>query len=155
MTHNKLALEKLKQTDYVLGIDFGTKKMGCAVGQGLTGTASPAKILHARNGTLSAPNELQSLIKEWRIKLIVVGLPISMDESDNPITEAARRFAAKIEKASKLPVVLHDERLSTRAARELIAERGAGQSLQRGGKNDKVDMIAACLILESFFGQYF
>ena len=146
---------QIRKTDYVLGIDFGMKKMGCAVGQGFTKTASPQGLLYAKQGSLTSYNELHALIKEWRISLIVVGLPLSMDGTDNPITEAARKFAERLAKKAKVPVVLHDERLSTRAAKDLIAEKGNGQSLRYGGKNDKVDEIAACLILESFLTDYF
>jgi putative holliday junction resolvase len=119
-----------------MGFDFGQKRIGVAIGQQLTGTASALGIVSARDGK---PNwsELDSLIREWQPELFVVGLPLNMDDSMSDIAIAAQRFARRIEARYQIGYAMMDERLSTFDAR-----------LQSDKEN--VDAIAAQLILESW-----
>lgn len=134
----------------VLAFDFGMKRIGCAVGQSLTRTASPAGIIQAKQGRPHQWDDVEKLLQEWRPSLVVVGYPLNIDDTENPVSEAAKRFAKEVEKRFKKPVVMHDERLSTRAAKDLLAQRGHTQSQKKKGKNERVDAVAACLILESY-----
>jgi putative Holliday junction resolvase len=129
----------------ILGFDFGTFSIGVAVGQRITGTASPLAALRAKDGQ---PNwdEVGKLINTWQPKELVVGLPLNMDGSDQPLTDMARKFANRLHGRFGLPVHLQDERLTTVAAKESLFARGGFKSLQK----DKVDSAAAQLILEDY-----
>lgn len=128
-----------------LAFDFGLVKIGVAAGQSLTGTAQAIAPLKARDG---APQweQVETLLKEWQPQILVVGLPLNMDGTDNDITVRARRFANRLTGRFNIPHVLWDERLSTREAKEIALERG-----HRGNfRESPIDSFAAQLILESW-----
>jgi putative Holliday junction resolvase len=122
----------------VMGFDFGTKKIGVAVGQGLTGSATPIAIIPARDG-IPAWDDIEALIKHWRPRLLVVGLPLNMDDSKGPIAIRAEKFARRLTGRFNLPHQTVDERLSSYEARLRSDRRG------------NIDAIAAQLILETYF----
>ena len=128
-----------------IGFDFGYKRIGVAVGQKLTGSASPLSTLDAK---LGIPNwdVIQKLLNQWRPLALVVGLPTCIDDSEQYTTAASRGFARQLRKRFALPVHFVDERLSTVEARaHLFAEGG-----YRKIKNSEIDSIAACVILEQW-----
>jgi putative Holliday junction resolvase len=129
----------------VLGFDFGTRRIGVAVGQGLTRSASALVTLSNRNG---APDweAIGRLIGQWQPAALVVGLPLNLDGSDHEITRLARRFGNRLRGRYNLPVYTMDERLSSAAAEALLAEQG------RYDKAD-VDKVAAQLILQGWLEQ--
>lgn len=133
----------------VIGFDFGTHSIGVAVGQSLTGTASPLPALKAKDGQ---PNWdlVAKLFAEWQPDTVVVGLPLNMDGSDQPLTDLARKFANRLHGRFGLQVVLQDERLTTVAAKEDLFSRGGYKQLQKG----KVDSAAAQLIVEDYLSQH-
>jgi putative Holliday junction resolvase len=130
----------------ILAFDFGLARIGVAVGQQITQTASPLNTLNAKDGS---PNwsEVEKLIKEWQPKLLVVGEPFNMDSSDQEITLRARKFANKLHGRFGLPIEMLDERLTSAAARDEIFEYGGYKKL----KKTQIDSVAAALILESWF----
>ena len=130
----------------ILAFDFGLNSIGCAVGQSITGTAQPLAAFKAQDGI---PNweAIGTLLKEWQPDLLVVGLPLNMDGSEQPLTQRAKKFANRLHGRFQLQVTLHDERLTTVEARSEIFSRGGFKAL----KKDKVDSISACLLLESWF----
>lgn len=130
----------------LFGFDFGTKSIGIAVGQEITGTASPLLALPARDGQPDW-GRLESLVKEWQPDLLVVGLPLNMDGSDQPLTDRARKFGNRLHGRLGLPIAYSDERLTTAAARESLFAQGGYRALNKG----KVDCQSAVLILESWF----
>ncbi len=129
-----------------LGLDFGLKRIGVAVGQSVTGTASPLKTLAAKDG-IPDWMELKELLKAWKPEGIVVGLPMNMDDSESPITRKTRTFIAALSQHTLIPIHAVDERLSTKAVE---------YELERLGKKNhkKDDALAACIILESFLARY-
>lgn len=129
----------------LLGFDFGTHTIGVAVGQTLTHTASPLTELPA-NGGQPDWNKLETLLKEWRPDLVIVGLPLNMDGSESELSTRARKFAKRIHGRFGIRVELMDERLSSVAAREDILERVGSTDFKR----HRVDSIAAGYILESW-----
>src|SRR5688572_7529718 len=76
----------------LIGFDFGTKKIGVAIGQTVTKTARPLDTLPAKDGI---PNwlSLDAMIKKWRPDAFVVGIPLNMDGTPQPVSEKARTFA--------------------------------------------------------------
>jgi putative Holliday junction resolvase len=123
----------------LMGFDFGTRKIGIAVGQTVTKTASALTIIRARDGKPDW-NQLDALVKEWQPTLFVVGLPLNMDDSISEMAEAAERFARRLEGRYQTPYAMMDERLTSFEARESSTE-------------EEIDAIAAQLILESFMNQ--
>ena len=129
----------------LLAFDPGRRRIGVAVGQSLTGTATPLATLPARR---SEPDwqALARLVDCWEPQAMVVGLPLNMDGSEQDTTRLARRFRRALEDRFGLPVHLVDERLSTREARARLACAGR----TRAGD----DPVAAQVILEDWFAQY-
>jgi putative Holliday junction resolvase len=101
---------------YVIAFDFGLRHIGVAVGQTITGTATPLTTLSARQGVPDW-TPLTALVAEWRPARLLVGLPLNMDDTESPMSERTRRFAAELTRRSGLPVLLIDERLTSYAAR--------------------------------------
>ncbi|MDX6020417.1 Holliday junction resolvase RuvX [Scandinavium sp. V105_16] len=134
----------------LLGFDFGTRSIGVAIGQRVTGTARPLGALKAQDGTPDW-NAIAKLLKEWQPEAVVVGLPLNMDGTEQSLTARARNFANKIHGRFGVKIVLHDERLSTVEARSGLFEHGGYRALNKG----KVDSASAVVILESFFEQGF
>lgn len=129
-----------------LGFDFGSKRIGVAVGQELTRSARALVTLNNRNG---APDweAITRLITEWQPAAMVVGLPLNLDGSDHEITRLARRFGNRLSGRYNLPVYTMDERLSSAEAETQLAEQG------RYEKAD-VDKLAAQLILQGWLEQH-
>lgn len=130
----------------LLAFDFGTKSIGVAIGQTVTGTARPLAALKAHNGNPDWEH-IARLLKEWQPDQLIVGLPLNMDGSDQPLTDKARKFANRLHGRFGVPVVLHDERLSTVEARADLFARGGFRALDKGN----VDCASAVVILESWF----
>lgn len=130
-----------------LGFDFGLKKIGVAVGQFITLNAQPLGVLEAVQGVPSWV-KLQCLIKEWRPKCLVVGLPLAIDGQELSVTQAARNFSEELKKFN-LPVFLTDERMTTKEAKSHLFLNGGYKALQK----TKIDSLAAALILEQWLHQ--
>ena len=133
-------------SETLLGFDFGTKSIGVAVGQQLTGTARALAALKAQDGTPDW-SLIERLLKEWQPDYVVVGLPLNMDGSEQELTARARKFANRLHGRFGVRVELQDERLSTVEARAGLFERGGYRALQKGA----VDSQSAVIILEDWF----
>ena len=131
------------ETIRCLGFDFGTRQIGIASGQTITGTATPLTILSARDG-IPDWQQIATLIKEWQPDILVVGLPLNMDDSEGEIANLARKFARRLQGRFNLKTVMIDERLTSYAAKQQLAEGNPVYSKQL------VDADAAALILESW-----
>ena len=125
----------------LLGFDFGLKRIGVAVGQEITGSARPLITLKVKNRSIPW-QQISQLIEKWSPDALVVGLPLNQDQSEHAITKAARRFGHQLNGRYNLPVYWVDERLTSYAAQQQLADRGV--------KSDNIDSVAAQLILESW-----
>ena len=133
----------------LLGFDYGTKQIGVAVGQAITGQARELCVLKAQNGVPDW-DKVEALIKEWQPDAIVVGLPLNMDGTPSEMSERAEKFARRLHGRYQLPVHTHDERLTTFEAKGQRLAQG-----QRGGYRDNpVDALAAALLLEGWLEQH-
>ena len=135
--HNKSDIET------VLAFDFGLKQIGIAFGQTITNQSTGIKIKKAKNGI---PNwdEIKIIVEEWNPDILIVGLPIHMDNAESEMSALARNFAKILKSLSHINVKMVDERLSSREAKNKARE--ASKSLD----TTKTDHIAAALILQSF-----
>lgn len=131
-----------------LGFDFGYKRIGVAVGQRLTRSASPLKTLKAQ---LGCPNwlELEKLLHQWRPDALVVGFPTLSDGGKQYTAKASEDFADELRRRFDCTVHMVDERLTTVEARSLLFAKGGYREIQRA----ELDSIAACIILEQWLLQ--
>ncbi|MDB0047036.1 Holliday junction resolvase RuvX [Porticoccaceae bacterium] len=126
----------------LLGFDFGLKQIGVASGQTLTSSATGLTILKAVDG-IPKWDQVEKLLKEWSPDLVVVGLPLNMDDSESDLSNRARKFARRLQGRFAVEVEMVDERLTSREAKSIGRDQGT-QDLT------KIDHIAASLILQSW-----
>jgi len=132
---------------YILAFDFGLRRIGVAVGQATTCTAS--KLETVRNGKAPDWTAVDRLVREWRPGQLLVGLPLGPDGEETEMSKAARRFGDELGTRYSLPVAFADERLTSRAAESRFVELRARGELRR--KNaDQLDAISAQIILENW-----
>ncbi len=126
----------------LLGFDYGSHKIGIAVGQTLTSTASPLTTL---TNIHFKPDwrRIEALLKEWQPDALVVGHPFEMTDREANNAPAALKFSRQLHGRFHLPVHLVDERLTTR---EAWSQLGA----QANKDQTRVDSYAAKLILETW-----
>ncbi len=125
----------------LLGFDYGEKRIGVAVGQRVTQSATALTTVRARDGKPDWPT-IGRLIKEWKPDALVVGVPYHMDGSEQQMTLTARRFCRQLEGRYGLPVYQAEERLSSYAVESSLAEKHKGHRA--------IDPLAAQLILEDW-----
>ncbi|MDD1791915.1 Holliday junction resolvase RuvX [Enterovibrio makurazakiensis] len=131
----------------VLGFDYGTKSIGTAIGQAITGTATPLKALKAKDG-IPSWDAIEAILKEWKPDVVVVGLPLDLQGGElETITPRARKFANRLKGRFGVNVELHDERLTTTEARSSLFEQGGYRALGKGN----IDCQSAVIIVESWF----
>jgi putative Holliday junction resolvase len=130
----------------VLGFDFGERRIGVAVGDGLLGIAHPLCTIDTEL-TAERFARIGQLISEWQPTLLVVGLPTHADGTEHAMTLLSRRFANRLNGRFNLPVHLVDERHTSLLAESLLHEAGL-----HGRKQKPVlDQVAAQAILQTWF----
>lgn len=129
----------------LLAFDYGTKNIGVASGQTITHSANSQPPLKAKDG-IPDWTQIEKLLNEWQPDLILVGLPLNMDDSESELSARARKFANRLHGRFGAKVEMVDERLSSFEAKSEVMGRGGS----RDYKNNPVDSIAARLILESW-----
>ena len=132
----------------LLGFDYGARRIGVAVGQTLTGTASPLATVECRD---SGPDwdTISALIREWRPQRLIVGLPRHLDGREHELKPVVERFARQLEGRFGLPVSLVDERLtSAEASARLVETRQKGR--RRKIRKDEIDRLSAAILLETW-----
>lgn len=130
----------------LIGIDFGERRVGVAVGETATGLAHPVAAITqpSTEGRLAA---IGRLVAQWHPAGFVVGQPKHADGTEHPVARMAARFARRLESRFRLPVAFVDETLSSAEAAQRIREAGGS------GRKADVDAHAAAVILQSFLDQ--
>jgi putative Holliday junction resolvase len=126
-----------------LAVDHGEKRTGLAICDKSERMASPLKVLL---GQAELVRQIVKVVREEEIEAVVVGLPLNMDSTEGPRAKSVRVFGAELEKVAQVPVIYHDERLSSFDAEKKLA----GLDLTRKKKKKHLDAVAAASILESF-----
>ncbi len=124
----------------IVAFDYGTKKIGVAVGQTETYTSSPLQIIYNEHEKTNW-SEINILIDEWNPDLILVGKPINMDGTESDIMKRVDNFFKKLEKISMVDCEYIDERLTTFEAKEILGEDRVAE----------VDAHAAKILIDNWF----
>ena len=133
----------------VVAFDFGTRRIGVAVGNTLTRTARALTTI-ARERADDRFAAIAALLTEWQPGLLVVGMPVHADGALHAMTARAQRFARQLQGRFGLPVELADERWTTQAAQQALAGAGAGGRRARAAR----DQVAAQIILQGWFDDH-
>lgn len=134
-------------TGTCLGFDFGTRRIGVAVGDAALATARPLATVGV-GATGPDWRAIDALVAEWTPAALVVGLPLTADGQEQPLTSHARGFARRLAARTGLPAFAADERYSSIGAGQALAgARADGRRRRRVGKGE-IDAAAAALILE-------
>ena len=123
----------------IVAFDYGTKKIGVAVGQAETYTSSPLQIIYNDHEKTNW-NEIRMLIDEWKPDLILIGKPINMDGTESEIMKKVDNFFKKLQKISNTKCEYIDERLTTFEAKEILGE----------SKVAEVDAHAAKILIDNW-----
>lgn len=142
--------EPITKPHLILGLDYGVKKMGMALGNTITETARAFDILAMNNGQPDWDN-LLGIIKVWGVTQVLIGLPLNMDGSSSMLSKRAHKFARRLahrlmEQHIPTTVMLCDERLTSVAAREIAWEHGWIDN-----PRDPIDDISACILMSTYF----
>jgi putative Holliday junction resolvase len=144
---NEKVYDKIKvQSGTVLAFDFGERRIGIAVGEHLINSANPLATIDSESNEVRFATITQ-LVNEWHPKLLVVGLPLSLDGSETEVTQLCKKFARRLNGRFNLPVIMIDERYSSTEASQLLNESGIKGRAQKA----MLDQVAAQTILRSYF----
>ncbi|WP_017446258.1 Holliday junction resolvase RuvX [Gayadomonas joobiniege] len=130
----------------IMAFDFGLKSTGVAIGQELSYSTRSLNALKMQDG-IPDWQMLEQRLNEWQPDLLIVGLPLNMDGTEQEITQRARKFANRLHGRFGYPVETWDERLTTVDAKAYLFEVGGYRNLSK----DKIDSKSAEIILMSFF----
>jgi putative Holliday junction resolvase len=136
----------------VMGFDFGTTRIGVAIGQELTATATPLATLKIHKGQPDWDG-ITRLIQEWQPVQLVVGVPRHADGTTNAVTTAALQFGQQLQQRYRREVASIDERLSSHEANALLSAQATRWPKRNRSDSLIVDAVAAMLILESWFNR--
>ncbi|HEX6300233.1 MAG TPA: Holliday junction resolvase RuvX [Acidimicrobiia bacterium] len=125
-----------------LGVDYGTKRIGLAISDGLGLTARPLEVVSRPElGTA-----LRRIVEEYPVAEVVVGLPTTLGGHEGESATAARRLGLEIGELLGIPVRYIDERFTSRIAESALLESG----MKRRDRRETVDKVAAAIILQAF-----
>ncbi len=129
----------------VLALDVGDKRIGVAVSDELGSTAHGIKTME-RGGVDKDIKGIETLMKEYSVERLVVGLPKNMDGTIGPQGEKVLRFVDELAKRIDIPVALWDERLTSLSAEKVLVQA----DLSRQKRKKVIDKVAATLILQNY-----
>jgi len=140
----------------ILAIDYGQKRLGLALSDEHGVTSRPYATWTRINRRRDLAR-LRELVRKEEVRRIVVGLPLHLDGTPSEMSEEAKSFASRVERALGLPVELMDERLSSWEARQALAAANSNERARRGSsgrteprKDTPLDEIAAAIILRDY-----
>ena len=129
----------------ILALDYGTKRIGVALSDELGWTAQPLETFERRTLDRDLAH-VASLVQTHAVGEVVLGFPLQLDGREGPAIQAMRHFAAHLEQGLPVPLVLWDERLTTKAAEDLLIAADVSRKKRKGA----VDRVAAAILLQSY-----
>ncbi len=125
-----------------LGVDYGTKRVGLAISDGLGLTARPLEVV-PRDVVVERVRELH---EEYKIKMVIVGLPTGLSGEEGVSAVGARALGKELLAATGIPVDYLDERFTSKLAEDVLLQSG----MKRRQRRDTVDKVAAAIILQDY-----
>jgi putative Holliday junction resolvase len=129
----------------ILGVDFGTKRVGLAISDRDRKIASPLQILHRQSADQDG-RLFRELVAEERITQLIVGLPVRTTGNEDQKAREARAYGAWLHELTGLPIIFWDERFTTADAEQLLLDAG----LTKKRRQERLDMVAAQLMLQTY-----
>jgi putative Holliday junction resolvase len=133
----------------VLAIDYGTKRIGVALSDELGWTAQPLETLNRRTLDWDIAH-IASLVGTYEVRQVLLGFPLQLDGREGPAIQAMREFQARLEQGVPVPVILWDERLTTKSAEDFLIAADVSRKKRKG----VVDRIAASILLQSYLASF-
>lgn len=132
----------------IIGLDYGTKTVGVAISDENHIIASPHMTIERKhaNKLRQTYAQIEKLIDEYEVEKIVLGYPKNMNNTEGERVEATREFMEALERRTGLPVVLVDERLTTKEADRILEATGVAKSARK----EHIDKMAAAIILQNY-----
>ena len=149
MDNQSNLIESLNTSQILVGLDLGTKTLGVAVSDRLKIIASPISTIQ-RKGTKKDILKLQKILKEYEIGGFILGLPLSLDNSENRQTQLVRNFNSELNNFFKLPSILWDERFSS----DVIFKEFRKGNMSKTKIKYKLDQQSASYILQGYLDRY-
>ena len=148
--NNQINLVEILNTSQILvGLDLGTKTLGVAVSDRFKIIASPLSTIQ-RNGTKKDLLKLQEILNDYEIGGFIMGLPLSLDNSDNQQTQLVRNFNKELIDFFSLPSVFWDERFSS----DVIFKEMRKSNMSKNKIKNKLDQQSASYILQGYLERY-
>jgi putative Holliday junction resolvase len=129
----------------VLALDYGTVRIGVALSDEMGWTAQPLETLTRRTLDRDIAH-IASLVGTYEVRQVLLGFPLQLDGREGPAIQAMREFQARLEAGVSVPVILWDERLTTKSAEDLLIAADVSRKKRKG----VVDRIAASILLQSY-----
>ena len=142
-------VETLNTSQILVGLDLGTKTLGVAVSDRFKIIASPLSTIQ-RNGTKKDLLKLQEILNDYEIGGFIVGLPLSLDNSENQQTQLVRNFNKELIDFFSLPSVFWDERFSS----DIIFKEMRRSNMSKNKIKNKLDQQSASYILQGYLERY-
>ena len=129
----------------ILALDPGTKRIGVALSDELGWTAQPLET-YERKSLVADLAHIKELVTRHEVREIVIGMPVQMNGRVGPAAQSAQQFLEAVQEAVGIPVTAWDERLTTKAAEQMLIEADVSRKKRKGA----VDRVAAALLLKSY-----
>ena len=129
----------------ILALDPGTKRIGVALSDELGWTAQPLETFERKSLGVDIAH-IKELVSRHEVREIVIGMPVRMDGRMGPAAQSAQQFLDAVQAGVEVPVVAWDERLTTKAAEQMLIEADVSRKKRKG----VVDRVAAALLLKSY-----
>ena len=145
MTKPRDFIDQINIAQTLLGLDFGDKTIGIAVSDKSKTIATPI-ITIKRKGILKDIEKLLSILEEYDVGGIILGLPLSLDGNENERTKKVRKFAQEFKRCTDIKIAFQDQRYSS----DVIYKELRKNSISRDKIKKKIDQMAASYILQGF-----
>jgi len=129
----------------ILALDPGTKRIGVALSDELGWTAQPLETFE-RKSLAADVAHIRELVRRHDVREIVIGMPVQLNGRLGPAAQSAQQFLEAVQAAVGIPVIAWDERLTTKAAEQMLIEADVSRKKRKG----VVDRVAAALLLKSY-----
>lgn len=129
----------------ILALDYGTKRIGVALSDELRWTAQPLETFERRTLQRDVAH-IASLVAVHEVVEVVLGFPLQLDGREGPAIQAMRQFSEQLAQGLSVPLILWDERMTTKAAEDLLIAADVSRKKRKG----TVDRVAAAILLQSY-----